>query len=156
MDPLTALSLAGTVVQFVDFGCKLLSEGRELYHSSSGKLDSNNEIEIITTDLLCLVRKLRDSFLPSDSNDQFTEKQQEERKRLQLICARAATIAEEIIEKLQKLIIPQNIMSKPRRSVKTLAQLLKAKWNRREIADLVERLEALRKAIDTSILFSTK
>jgi uncharacterized FlaG/YvyC family protein len=96
------------------------------------------------------VRKLRDSFLPSDSNDQFTEKQQEERKRLQLICARAATIAEEIIEKLQ------NIMSKPRRSVKTLAQLLKAKWNRREIADLVERLEALRKAIDTSILFSTK
>jgi hypothetical protein len=150
MDPLSALSLAGTVVQCVDFGCKLLSEGRELYHSSSGKLDSNNEIEIITTDLLCLVRKLRDSFLPSDSNDQFTEKQQEERKRLQLICARAATIAEEIIEKLQ------NIMSKPRRSVKTLAQLLKAKWNRREIADLVERLEALRKAIDTSILFSTK
>jgi hypothetical protein len=46
MDPLTALSLAGTIIQFVDFGCKLLAEGKELYKSTTGILTVNEELEL--------------------------------------------------------------------------------------------------------------
>jgi hypothetical protein len=44
VDPLTALSLAGTIVQFVDFWSKLLLSGRELYKSGTGSLTVNDEI----------------------------------------------------------------------------------------------------------------
>jgi hypothetical protein len=73
MDPLSALSLAGTVVQFVDFGCKLLAEGRQIYQSSSGRLNTNEEIELITNDLQTLVKKLRDSFAAQTSSTYVTE-----------------------------------------------------------------------------------
>jgi hypothetical protein len=42
MDPLTALSVAACVVQFVDYGTKLLSKGRELYKSADGALWENS------------------------------------------------------------------------------------------------------------------
>jgi hypothetical protein len=35
MDPLTTLSLASAVVQFVDFGISILKAGNEVYHSVS-------------------------------------------------------------------------------------------------------------------------
>jgi hypothetical protein len=59
MDPLAALSLAGTIVQFVDFGSKLLATGRELYKSTNGSLTVNDEIELVTSDLLAITLKLR-------------------------------------------------------------------------------------------------
>lgn len=59
LDPLTALSVAGTIVQFVDFGTKPLSQANELYKSSVGTLKSNYELELVMTDLRGLVIKLR-------------------------------------------------------------------------------------------------
>jgi hypothetical protein len=59
MDPLSALSLAGTVVQFVEFGGKLLKEGRELYRSTTGSLTVNDELELVVVDLQALVAKLK-------------------------------------------------------------------------------------------------
>jgi hypothetical protein len=35
MDPLSALGLAGSVVQFVNFGCKLVPQTRTIYFASS-------------------------------------------------------------------------------------------------------------------------
>lgn len=35
MDPLFAIGLAGTIVQFVDFGTKIFLEGKELYKAGS-------------------------------------------------------------------------------------------------------------------------
>ncbi|KAI8623606.1 hypothetical protein F5Y19DRAFT_492432 [Xylariaceae sp. FL1651] len=41
MDPFTALSLAGTIVQFIDFGIKLTVNGSEIYHSVSGQTQAD-------------------------------------------------------------------------------------------------------------------
>jgi hypothetical protein len=157
MDPLTALSLAGTVVQFVDFGCKLLSEGRQLYKSTSGKLQSNEEIEIITLDLRILLKKLHVSLLPSVPGA-LTKQQAEETESLQLICDQASTIAEEMIRELDKLALPSkaNGSNAPRKATKTFKQLLKARLSSHKIADMVARLTELRKAVDTNLLFSAK
>ena len=59
MDPLAALSVAAAVIQFVDFGLTLTSEGVELYES--GSLAENDELELITIDLSILIAKLEQS-----------------------------------------------------------------------------------------------
>ncbi|OCL03825.1 hypothetical protein AOQ84DRAFT_325285 [Glonium stellatum] len=48
LDPLSALSLAGTVVQFIDFGSKLLSESCDIYRSATGTSPGNHDLEITT------------------------------------------------------------------------------------------------------------
>jgi N-terminal domain on NACHT_NTPase and P-loop NTPases len=58
MDPLTCLSLASAIVQFVDFGTKLISESREIYQSTRGLTKENNELENITADLSQLTSNL--------------------------------------------------------------------------------------------------
>jgi hypothetical protein len=50
LDPFTALSLASSVVQFVDYGTKLLNESAELYHT--GTLLRHEDFETITKDLI--------------------------------------------------------------------------------------------------------
>lgn len=45
MDPLSALSVAAAVVQFVDYGTRLVSKTRELYKSTQGALTTNIELE---------------------------------------------------------------------------------------------------------------
>jgi hypothetical protein len=51
LDPLTALSLASSVIQFVDFGIKLFRSGRELYGSSNGSSVGNQDLDTIAKDL---------------------------------------------------------------------------------------------------------
>ena len=45
MDPLSALSIAASTVQFVDFGCRLFSNTKELYDSSDGALIGHKQAE---------------------------------------------------------------------------------------------------------------
>lgn len=45
LEPLSAISLAGNVVQFIDLCSKLLAEGWELYRSSAGATALNLELE---------------------------------------------------------------------------------------------------------------
>jgi len=45
LEPLSSISLAGNVIQFIDFCSKLLAEGWELYRSSSGATGLNLELE---------------------------------------------------------------------------------------------------------------
>ncbi|TGO55227.1 hypothetical protein BCON_0095g00410 [Botryotinia convoluta] len=51
LDPLSALSLAATIIQFVDFGSKVISTDTELHHSSEGALANNLELSTIISDL---------------------------------------------------------------------------------------------------------
>lgn len=51
MDPLTAVGLAGNLIQFVEFGSKLVVGGLDLYKSQDGALPANSELQLITEDL---------------------------------------------------------------------------------------------------------
>jgi hypothetical protein len=53
------LSVDGTVVQFVDFGIKILRGTYGIYKSTTGALQDNEELEIVTRDLALLAAKLR-------------------------------------------------------------------------------------------------
>jgi hypothetical protein len=68
MNRSTALSLAGNIIQFVDFGTKLFTDVGELYRSLAGSLTINDEKELVTTDLQVLIKKLRDSVIPETTS----------------------------------------------------------------------------------------
>jgi hypothetical protein len=148
MDPLTALSLAGTIVQFVDFGSKLLSAGRELYKSTTGSLTVNDEIELVTSDLLAITQKLR----PDQSLG----------LEFQQICVEAARLAQELLGKLDKVKVKTTAedridgKGREKQKWKTLKQALASVWSDDDIVALVERLSRIRQAIETRILLSLR
>jgi hypothetical protein len=102
MDPLTALSVAGSVIQFADFGMKLFADGRELYKSTRGILAAHEELELVTVDLRALIVKVarvRDSEVAESENKGDQDGEASFRK----ICCDAIKLAEELIDALHKL-----------------------------------------------------
>jgi hypothetical protein len=152
MDPLTALSLAGTIVQFVDFGTKLLSESRGLYKSSSGALDANIELELITSDLYALITKLRFSSSVKDSNSLITANEHEDQVGLETICDHAAKVAEQLLGRLNDL----KLKGGKHRKWESFQQAVKSAWSKEEITGLATRLSSFRQALDTQVLISIR
>ena len=72
LDPLTALSIASSVIQIVDFGCKLVSDTQEIYHSASGATKNNVTAAEIAKDVNFLYKDLTrkdQSFQRLDADD---------------------------------------------------------------------------------------
>ena len=57
LDPLTALSIASSLVQLVDFSITLVKDAREI--SLGGRSIDVNELKIVTTDLIGLNAALK-------------------------------------------------------------------------------------------------
>jgi len=55
MDPLTALSISAAVVQFCDFGYRLLKNAHEISKSASGEVTEYIELSAVSCDLTALV-----------------------------------------------------------------------------------------------------
>jgi hypothetical protein len=137
MDPFAALSLAGTIVQFVDFSSKMVSSGLELYQSSTGALEINDQIDLVATDLSALVRKLRHE---QNINDAFEK-----------ICEEATKIANELLVRLGKLRVKGK-----HRAWDSMQQALKNVWSKEEVTSLLARLSTIREALGTHILASLR
>ena len=51
LEPLSAIALASSIIQFVDFGSKILASGCETYHSTHGATEDNVDLESLTQSL---------------------------------------------------------------------------------------------------------
>ena len=99
VDPLTALSVAGTIVQFVDFGTKLISRSKELYRSVDRALGVNKELEKIVEDLSKLLVKLQQPVRlknTSSGNDRDED-------ALESLCTACRNVADETLKRLEGL-----------------------------------------------------
>lgn len=103
MDPLTALSVAGTIIQFVDFGSKLLTHSVELYRSSRGSLKVHDELELVTGDLRSVVIKLKGASEPPPETDRPLTEDERQSEDFRKICDEATRIAEELLNKLSSI-----------------------------------------------------
>jgi hypothetical protein len=152
MDVMTGLSLAGTIVQFVDFGTRLLSDCRGLYKSSTGVLDPNQELELVTDDLHRLINKLR-LFLPTtEPYDPRNLDEEKDEEAFKDICDGATKVAEDLLRRLNKL----KVNGSKHRKLESLQQAVRSAWSKREIINLVERLSGFRRALDSRVLFSIR
>lgn len=64
MDAVTALSLASTLMQFVEYGSKLLSQAPQSYTSAYGTLSNTIDAEVLVVDLLSLNQTLKKQAPP--------------------------------------------------------------------------------------------
>lgn len=151
MESLTALALAGNIIQFVDFGFKLFNRSGELYRSSSGSLSLNDQVELATTDLQILISRLRDSFLSRERDKDLSPEAQEALASFRRVCDEAAKVADELVGKLGSL-----KLNGKHRKLTSIKFAIKSLWSEDEICNLVKRLSTLRETLISHILFSIR
>lgn len=104
MDPLTAVSVASNIIQFVEFGSRLVSKAHRLYKSADGVLTEHIHLEVVITDLGTLLKGLQRK-LPEHRHPYNNQTVIEDDKALDDLCSRAVEIAEELMRRLEKLMI---------------------------------------------------
>lgn len=137
LDPINAIGLASSIVQFVQFGTKLVSEGLELYQSNDGALARNSELEAIVKDI-----NERSKILIN------TPQLSEDDVAMQKLAESSRKIADELLKKLSSLRTPES-HKRLQSSRKTLA----AAWKKDKIADLERRLCRLQTQINERLVF---
>lgn len=153
-DPLTALSIAGNVVQFISFAGELIDRTREIANSHDGALVKHTELETITTSILAFndlitytatryrkekEKTQKDSLSPQELHEENLIELDEQ---LSLLCADCNSLAQQLLAAIADL--------KGQGSFKqwnTFRQALRSVWKEDKIADLSQRLNAYRTQI---------
>ncbi|KAH7397492.1 hypothetical protein BKA64DRAFT_37798 [Cadophora sp. MPI-SDFR-AT-0126] len=148
LDPLTAFSLAGTVVQFVDFSCKIFSTTQELSQSKNGTSEEFYTHEVITRNLLNLSEKLeanlQENFVDGvlyGGSDQALKK----------LCEGCRSLSKTMLKRLGKVKIQDRSGSRT-----MLKQAIKIMWSRKEIAQIATQLAAYQRQLETHVLVAFK
>lgn len=137
MEPLSALSVATAVTQFIDFTGSLLSGTIELHKSATGRTKANLTIETIALDLRNLNIELTESFSSGDSHDADIKK----------LCLDCSKMADQLLEALNKLTV-----QKQHRLWSSFSTALRSIWAQEDIDSLQRRLDAYRQQISMHIL----
>lgn len=140
LESIAALNLAGNIVQFIDFGCRLFSKSRELYKSSDGVLAENVELEIIVTSLSTLSKGLTDGSPQAclRTPDYYN---------LVLLAERCKGIADELLEVLEKLKVRNS-----QKRWQCLRVALKRIWNSEDIKNMSKRLDECSSRLTTCMV----
>ncbi|KAK4505520.1 hypothetical protein PRZ48_003483 [Zasmidium cellare] len=140
LDPLTALSIATAIVQFVDFGCKIVDTGRSLYKLSDGATGANKTLEEVNNDLAAHTEKLGKSIgingVPLSDQDKGFE-------RLRTKCL---DLAKDLQKKLNDLKVKDShhgIL----RGWTSLRKAFKAVASESRIREMTKQLESYRQEI---------
>jgi hypothetical protein len=148
MDPLTALSVAACVVQFVDYGTKLLSKGRELYKSVDGALSENIDLEEASSRLKVLSSDLQKSLRGGDQGAVNKRDQ-----ALETICNGCIEVSEDLTVRLKKLMLHSD---QKHRKWESFKLTLKTVWSKEKIEETALKLAKLRSELDTHVILSIR
>jgi hypothetical protein len=174
MDPLTALGLAGNIVQFLDFCGKIVLGTREVYLSGSVGLDV--QAEAATRELLDFTTKLQPAPLVHNG----TQAHSENEIALRQLCDECSDVAKQMLHQLNRLkrdyLTPPEPVP-PGASIKqwekrqqrfaeymedleelgrSLRLALRGMWKRKDLEELEKRLEKCRAAIQLRMLASLR
>ena len=140
MDPLSCLAIAGTVVQFLDVGCKILDETRNLYEN--GESTIRKRATAATNDLKDFTARFEDALTADAKERALTD----EERDLRTLCTKCKTLAESLCTKLDSL----NVKEK-HRVWSSLGTALTNVWSRKDILKTQDELAELRREIDTRL-----
>jgi hypothetical protein len=146
MEPLSALSIATAVVQFLDFTANVVSGTCEIYKNSSDYAQRNIDIEKITTSLVSLNDDIRNSLSQSDRHQQSARDQQ-----IEELAKRCNELGERVLAALQRL------QPKRKPTLWTSFRLaLRSIWSESEIESLEKTLEKYQRQISMLLLVSIR
>ena len=143
MDPISAIGLAGSVINLVDFTTRLISKGSQYYESPSGAVIENLELEIIAENFDRLSRRLADTSSPfhglrSLSDDELT---------LQKVGREAQKVAESFVSVLDSLKIRGR-----NTKWKSFRQALKTLWSKEDIDEMQRKLSLFQGSVAVHLL----
>lgn len=145
-EPLVALSIATAVIQFVDFGTKLISKGKELYESADGVLADHAEVAAVSSRLVDLTKGL------SASVEISTTKQPSPAEiALRQVSLDCQGCAAQFILAIDDLRVPCQ-----RRKWKSFRQALKSVWKEKGIEEQMIKLDRLRQLVIVHLLVVVK
>ncbi|KAL8942792.1 MAG: hypothetical protein Q9211_001246 [Gyalolechia sp. 1 TL-2023] len=147
MDPLAGISLAGAILQFVDFGLRVVAKGMQIYRSVDGTLTENVDLEAVTNDLLVIQAKLQCSRPPTGAPSMPSKDAQ----AFESLRATAAKTAEKLVERLNMVKAQGRF-----RAWKSLRQALKSVWSKRDIEEMASRLQWFRSELQLRLLISLR
>jgi hypothetical protein len=149
LDPLTALSLASSVVQFVDFGAKLISDGVELYEK--GALSNHDELKQASRDLIYLTGELMSPSQATRSGFQSGPKDErlpKEELGLQQLASSCRELGSELISILEGLEAQES-----QNGLESFRKAIRSSWKKGKIKDVETRLKRLQDQLGTHLLF---
>ena len=143
ISPIDALSLTAAVVQFVDFGSKLLVEGYGTYKSIEGASEQNLHIEYVTTDLKSLCEELRKTANsdPSNTNPNLNA--------LMDLATQSLGLAQELLDLLEALKVKS---TGPFRAWEAVRKSIKNTIEAGHIATMQKKLSRIKKELDSRLL----
>jgi flagellar motility protein MotE (MotC chaperone) len=143
LDPITALTVAGIVVQFVDFGTRVVTKGYKLYRSADGALHENIETKEIAKDLAELSTRLGSLDIGSGTRSNLST----EEKALEEMADGCKAVAKE----LEAALISLEVKGKHRKW-KSCRQALKSVISKGKVDELANRMSAYRAQLELHIL----
>ncbi|KOS40917.1 hypothetical protein ACN38_g8216 [Penicillium nordicum] len=143
MDPFSALSLATSVIQFVDFATKLTSKGKELYRSTDGILADHAEKSAISSKLSTLSKGLLSSLDGISATQRLSAAQE----GLRDIAQESYVIAEDFLVTLDELKV-----ATPGRKWTSFRQALKSVWNKDKLEERMTTLDRLGQVVIIHLL----
>ncbi|MCJ1412958.1 hypothetical protein MMC19_007059 [Ptychographa xylographoides] len=147
LDPFTAIGLASAILQFVDFGSRVVTGCHEIYNSEKGTLQENAEIEHIAKD----VSRLNGRILSSRSGPSSDSPAQDDKVLIELV-QMCDEIASDLLIVLGSLKIEGSSSRKWTSLRKAVAS--HTPWNKSKIQDLGQRLHRVQKQIAQHLLTS--
>jgi hypothetical protein len=158
MDPLTAVSLAGTVVQFVDFTSKLISAGGQLYEareleSSKAVTESAQQIQRLATSSIAHLQECNIKLSQRVGSRPGINYTKNDEALLKEICLKCSGEAEILIKRLAKLQVPED---SKHRGWESLEKALISVWSKKDIERMNQRLVEHRVQINSQVLLSLR
>jgi hypothetical protein len=150
MEPLSALSIASAVIQIVDFSSKVIAKTREVYLSADGSIEESTLLEDASSNLEDLMSGLKKDIAWRSSKvgnpSQKTSEQQ-----LVRLAEDSQTAAGDLREVLK------NLKSRNDGSDRgAVAHALRSVLGEKKVTALKEKLDEIRKQIDTTLLVALR
>ena len=147
MDPLTAFSLACSVIQVVNYSLNVVVKCREIH--KDGASSENKEVE-------SMAKQLTDLFIELDSANAVVKPGSMQQiyhddQDIRNLAQQCSETAKELVTQLQKL----KIHGQPRKR-DVLRKTVKVIWKKSAIEDIERRLEQYRRTLDTRILINLR
>ncbi|TGO32435.1 hypothetical protein BHYA_0318g00100 [Botrytis hyacinthi] len=143
MDPVSAISLAAAIAQFIDYSCKIVCKSKEIYNSASGLTTDHNRTETATLRLKELTQLIHLPPKRTNSASSIVH------SRLQIITQECMIVSDTLINRLNQLKAPTQSQHP---KWKSFRMALKSVWSKHEIDEFALRLRDLRKELDTELL----
>ncbi|OAP65750.1 hypothetical protein AYL99_01722 [Fonsecaea erecta] len=141
MDPLSALGLAGNIINIVDYSTKVVSRAKQLYGSATGATAENTELETLTKGLKSLIDQTRNRPAENPPRDRF-RLSNAQGSALQGLARQCTQVADELLECLDSVKVRSG-----RQPLRSATQAVKSIWKQDHIDSLQRRLDRISKQL---------